>query len=77
MLVKVGYYTATELTPPTPQDPREDEVVQAIMADQTLTEAERAKLVDIQLKRMRDDQARRHAEYEELAAIFRASRNAS
>lgn len=66
LLVKVGYYRAGELIPPTYPDPGEDPVIKQIMTDPRLTDDERADLVKVQLDLIEADVKRRQAEYDRL-----------
>jgi transcriptional regulator with XRE-family HTH domain len=63
LLVRVGYYEPGEVAPPTPVDPRDDQVVQMIMADPQWTEEERMVLVERELLRIKGEQERRIEEY--------------
>lgn len=54
------------VTAPPPPDPREDPIIQAILADPRWTEEQRTELVKAQIERMEQDLARRRAEYEML-----------
>lgn len=64
LLVEVGYYQPGEVAPPIPVDPRDDKVVQAILADRRLNEDERAFLVRQELLRIKREEERRMADYE-------------
>lgn len=70
LLVQVGYYQANEIAPPAVPDPREDTIIQEIMADPRLTETQRAELVQIQLDRIEADLIRRRDEYLRLRDIL-------
>jgi len=76
LLVKVGYYRAAELIPPTYPNPREDPVIQKIMADPRLTDDQRADLVQVQLDLIEADVKRRQAEYDRLMG-YQERRDAS
>lgn len=71
LLVRVGYYEATDLAPPAIPDPYQDPVIMQILADRALTEVQRAELVQHQLDRIEEDLKRRRDEYERVARIFR------
>jgi hypothetical protein len=77
LLVQVGYYKATDLSPPTYPDPHEDPVIKRIMADQRLDENQRAELVQVQLDLIEADVLRRQAEYERLIGYQQGRRDAS
>jgi len=72
LLVQVGYYKAADLTPTTTRpltepaypDPRDDKVIQRIMADPNLTEEQRYELVQVQIALIEADVQRRMAEYD-------------
>lgn len=66
LLTRVGYLTDGMPVPPTYPDPREDVVIRRIMADQRLTEDQRAELVQVQIDLIEQDVKRRQAEYERL-----------
>lgn len=68
LLSRIGYFTTPDraLTPPTYPDPRDDAVIRRIMADQRLTEEQRAELVQVQIDLIEQDVKRRQAEYERL-----------
>lgn len=64
LLVQVGYYQPGEVAPPIPPDPRDDPVVQAILADPRLNEDQRTVLVRRELARIKREQEARMADYE-------------
>jgi hypothetical protein len=81
LLVTIGYYRPDELAlsaseRPTYPDPREDPVIQKIMADPRLTEDQRADLVQVQLDLIEADVKRRQAEYDRLMG-YQERRDAS
>ena len=76
LLVQVGVYKAADITPPVYPDPREDPVIQHILADPRLTEAQRTDLVKVQLQLIEEDVRRRRAEYDRLVE-YQARRDAS
>lgn len=65
LLVQVGYYRQSDLAT-IPQDPREDPVVQQIMADPRLSEDERLELVQEQVAIIDADRRRRMEDYERM-----------
>jgi transcriptional regulator with XRE-family HTH domain len=76
LLVQVGVYKQADITPPVYPDPREDPVIQHILADPRLTEEQRVELVQVQLDLIKQDAARRRAEYDRLIE-YQARRDAS
>lgn len=79
LLTRIGYLPAGGSTPPPPTypDPREDPVIKRIMADQQLTDDQRAELVQVQLDQIEADVKRRQAEYERLIGYRQGRRDAS
>lgn len=76
LLTRIGYLTGTMPDPPVYPDPREDPVIQHILADTRLTEAQRTELVKVQLQLIEEDVRRRRAEYDRLIE-YQARRDAS
>lgn len=77
LLVQVGYYQANEIAPAGMPDPYEDAIVQEILADPSLTEDQRAELIQIQLDRIEADLVRRREEYLRLRKYFGGQSQAS
>jgi hypothetical protein len=77
LLTRVGYYVTGMPEPPAVPDPRDDPVVQRILADRSLTEEQRVELVQIQLDRIKADLDRRTDEYLRLRRLFGGQAEAS
>jgi hypothetical protein len=84
MLTRIGYFTNAAVIPdgirieePEVPDPYKDRVVRRILDDPTLTEEQRAALVQLQLDRMDADFKRRLEEYERLRQAFGGHSEAS
>lgn len=76
LLVQVGYYKTSEIAPPSYPNPYDDSVVQQILADPRLSDAQREELVQVQLDLIEKDVQRRRAEYERLIG-YQERRDAS
>lgn len=71
LLTRVGYLVpGGTLSPPGVPNPYNDRVVQEILADEDLTEAQRADLVQVQIDRIDADFMRRLQEYRRVRAIL-------